>query len=404
MSVIGPILPNLVLNNQNMRTITRRRNGSNSISAAAAAQLTDIRNKILVFDTETTGLYSIPRIIQIAYCKYYKTGVNHSQHSHYIRQLTDQELVDLIREEKPSVNPIIEAKKIRRGEIGAQAVHQIPWEIIHDRALPTLRTVLERFNAALKDVELIVGHNVDYDIRVVYNEARRVGFKELMQKMLRIPYVDTMKIAKNIVDARDKDGKSKMPNLGETFKKLFPDAPDVLGFHNAIVDVDVTARCFFRLMDKTAYPDIRINPGRFSLLSAEQRKKDAAAVAKQEKQAAVAAAKAAAAEAKRVAAEAKQAAKVAAAEAKLAAKVSAAEAKLAAKVAAAEAKQIAKVGTATAKKTTVRRPRKTAASVAAAAANAAAAEAAAEEAVANANEAEAAAIAAEAAAVAEETV
>jgi DNA polymerase III epsilon subunit-like protein len=390
MSVIGPILPNLVLNNQNMRTITRRRNGSNSISAAAAAQLTDIRNKILVFDTETTGLYSIPRIIQIAYCKYYKTGVNHSQHSHYIRQLTDQELVDLIREEKPSVNPIIEAKKIRRGEIGAQAVHQIPWEIIHDRALPTLRTVLERFNAALKDVELIVGHNVDYDIRVVYNEARRVGFKELMQKMLTIPYVDTMKIAKNIVDARDKDGKSKMPNLGETFKKLFPDAPDVLGFHNAIVDVDVTARCFFRLMDKTAYPDIRINPGRFSLLSAEQRKKDAAAVIRQEKQAVAAAAK-------QAAVAAKQAAKVAAAEAKMAAKVAAAEAKLAAKVAAAEAKQAAKAGTAAAKKTTARKPRRTAASMAElAAANAVAAEAAAEEAAANADAAEAAAAVAEA--------
>jgi hypothetical protein len=61
-------------------------------------------------------------------------------------------------------------------------------------------------------------------------------------------------MSKGIVGARTADGmKSKMPNLGELYKKLFPDQPDVLGFHNAIVDVDVTARCYFRLMNRDAF-------------------------------------------------------------------------------------------------------------------------------------------------------
>ncbi len=276
-----PITPKLTINAANLRSITRRQ------SPRDTPVLSDIRNKILVFDTETTGLYSVPRIIQIAYCKYYKSGVNHSQHSHYVRQLEDAELKDVIRAEKPDVNESAELKKVRWGEKGAQAVHQIPWEIIHDKTLPTLRTVLERFNSALKDVELIVGHNVDYDMRIVYNEARRVGFEELMRKILTIPYIDTMRIAKNIVGARDKDGKAKMPNLGETYKTLFPGEPDVLGFHNAIVDVDVTARCLFKLMDKIAYPDVRIRPGRFSLESEYAKMKAARAARKAAKEAAV---------------------------------------------------------------------------------------------------------------------
>ncbi len=354
MSGFYPILPKLSINAANLRSITRRQ------SPGDTPLLSDIRNKILVFDTETTGLYSVPRIIQIAYCKYYKSGTNHSQHSHYVRQLEDAELKAIIRQEKPDINANREFIKIKWGERGAQAVHQIPWEVIYDKTLPTLRTVLERFYSALKDVELIVGHNVDFDMRVVYNEARRVGFEELMSKILTIPYIDTMRIAKNIVGSRDKSGKVKMPNLGETYKTLFPGEPDVLGFHNAIIDVDVTARCLFKLMDKTAYPDVRINPGRFSLISATQRLKDAAAVARQEKQAAKLAAAEEKQAAKLAAAEEKRAAKLAAAEEKQAAKLAAAEAKQAAKVAAAEAKQAAKLAAAEAKKTTAKKPRRTA--------------------------------------------
>lgn len=259
-----PITPALQLSNANMRAITQRRErGSQSYEKPL---LTDLRDKILVFDTETTGFLST-RIVQIAYCKYYKSGVNYSQHSNYVRQLTDAELTSIIRREKPDiVNYERELGKARYSEKEAQEIHKIPLEIINDPALPTIRTVLEHFNNALNDIKLIVGHNVLYDLRIVYLEAQRINYRELMYKLRTIPYLDTMKISKSIVKATTKDGKQKMPNLGELYRFLFPDEPDVLGFHNAIVDVDVTARCYFRLMNRDVFNNskIRANPIKYA--------------------------------------------------------------------------------------------------------------------------------------------
>ncbi len=258
-----PIIPVLQLSNANMRAITQRRErGTQSYEKPL---ITDLRHKILVFDTETTGFFST-RIVQIAYCKYYKSGVNHSQHSHYVRQLTDAELTSIIQREKPDgVDLKRELAKARYSEKEAQKVHQIPLEIINDPTLPTIRTVLHYFNEALNDIDLIVGHNILYDLRIVYLEAQRIDYRELMDKIRSIPYLDTMKMSKNIVKAKTKDGKSKMPNLGELYKNLFPYKPDVLGFHNAIVDVDVTARCYFRLMNRDVFnsPNVRASPHKY---------------------------------------------------------------------------------------------------------------------------------------------
>lgn len=262
--LLHPIMPNLQLNMQNQqRTITRRRNGSANYERPV---MTDLRDKVLVFDTETTGFLST-RIVQLAYCKYYKSGVNYSQESHYVRQLSDAELTSIIRREKPNITDISrELAKARYSEREAQKIHQIPYEIINDPTLPSIRTVLEYFYKTLDDVTLIVGHNVEYDLRVTYLEARRLNYRELMGKLRSIPFLDTMKMSKGIVGARTADGmKSKMPNLAELYKKLFPDQPDVLGFHNAIVDVDVTARCYFQLMNRDVFrgSNVRASPHKY---------------------------------------------------------------------------------------------------------------------------------------------
>ncbi len=245
-----------------MRTVTRRRNDQ---SIASKPTLYDLRNKILVFDTETTGFFST-RIVQLAYCKYYKSGVNHSQHSHYVRQLTDAELISIIKHKKPDlVDFDKEISKARYSEREAQKIHQIPLEIINDPTLPSIKTVLKDFYNALYDVELIVGHNILYDLRIIYLEADRINYTELMDKIRSIPYLDTMKMSKNIVKVKAKDDKIKMPNLGELYKFLFPTEPDVLGFHNAIVDVDVTARCYFTLMNRDVFrsSNVRASPHKY---------------------------------------------------------------------------------------------------------------------------------------------
>jgi DNA polymerase III epsilon subunit-like protein len=258
---LKPITPILELNTKNMRTVTRRNNQSTAVKPA----LYDLRNKILVFDTETTGFFST-RIVQLAYCKYYKSGVNHSQHSYYVKQLSDAELISIIKHKNPDmVDFAREVAKARYSEKEAQKIHQIPFEIINDASLPSIKNVLQAFNNALYDIELIVGHNVLYDLRIIYLEAERLNYTELMDKIRSIPYLDTMKMSKNIVKAKTKDEKPKMPNLGELYKFLFPTEPDVLGFHNAIVDVDVTARCYFNLMNRNTSnnSNVRISPHKY---------------------------------------------------------------------------------------------------------------------------------------------
>ncbi len=256
MSSLKPIIPHINFN-KNSYSITRK-NSSSFKSKSSTFK------KIIVFDTETTG-FLLTRIIQIAYCKYYLTGSLHSQTSYYVRQLEDKELQSLIAKEYPDKDGPHTLAMIRHGEKEAQAVHHIPNEIIFDKTLPTINEVLGHFEDSLEDVDLMIGHNLVYDLRVIYNEASRIGATSLMSKLVHIKYIDTMEISKKLVDAYTIRGLSKNPNLTELYKKLFPHAPDVLGMHNAIIDVDVTARCYFDLKElvRAKYPNVHIRPKLF---------------------------------------------------------------------------------------------------------------------------------------------
>ncbi len=256
MSSLKPISHNFNYNT-NKLSVTRK-NSQSFKSKISTFQ------KIIVFDTETTG-FLLTRIIQLAYCKYYFTGSLHSQTSYYVRQLEDNKLQPLIAKEYPDKDIQRMLTGIRHGEKEAQSVHHIPDEIIYDKTLPTINEVLAHFEHSLEDVDLMIGHNLLYDLRVIYNEASRIGAESLMRKLMRIKYIDTMEISKKLVNAYTIKGLSKNPNLTELYKKLFPYAPDVLGMHNAIIDVDVTARCYFELKElvRAKYPNVHIRPKLF---------------------------------------------------------------------------------------------------------------------------------------------
>lgn len=247
----------LTYNRRNFNNVTRKH------SPGIHAVLSSLK-KVIVFDTETTG-FILTRIVQLAYCKYYLTGALHSQQSYYIRQLDDTEKAPLIAKEYPDKDLAKTLNLVRRSEKEAQEIHHIPNEIIFDKTLPDITTVLKMFEEALDDVDLMIGHNLLYDLRILYLEASRVNAKSLMEKLKIIKYIDTMDISKKLVDAHNMRGLAKNPNLGELYKKLFPHAPDVLGMHNAIIDVDVTARCYYELRElvHAKYPDVHIRPKLF---------------------------------------------------------------------------------------------------------------------------------------------
>ena len=171
-----------------------------------------------VFDTETTGFSARNRLVQLA------------------RQLYRDE--KLVEEKCFIVKPY-------KFTIPRQVVeiHGITTEIAMEKGLP-LRTVLRHFLKALNLSDYIIGHNVEYDIKVVHDEFYRMRIPNTLMAKKKI---DTMKVSVNYVKLPPAKDFTyyKYPKLKELYRFLF--GRDFENAHNALADVKATAECFFEL-------------------------------------------------------------------------------------------------------------------------------------------------------------
>jgi DNA polymerase III epsilon subunit-like protein len=172
----------------------------------------------LVFDTETTGFSSRNRLVQLAWQLY-----------------KDEKLV----EEKCFI------VKPYKFTIPRQVVeiHGITTEMAMEKGLP-LRTVLRHFIKALDLADYLIGHNVEYDIKVVHDELYRMRIPNTIMAKKKI---DTMKVSTEVVKlppAKDFTH-YKYPKLKELYRFLF--GKDFQNAHNALADVKATAECFLEL-------------------------------------------------------------------------------------------------------------------------------------------------------------
>lgn len=182
----------------------------------------------LVFDTETTGLpknyqaplddfSNWPRIVQLAWSLYDADG-NHWETYNYIIKPNGFVIPD-------------EAAKIHR--------------ITQERALAEgieLKEALEHFISDVQKAEHLVGHNIDFDDKIVGAELLR---EKLANPLLGASKICTMKTSVSVCKISNSRGGYKWPNLTELysflFKSSFPDA------HDATIDVKACAECFFEL-------------------------------------------------------------------------------------------------------------------------------------------------------------
>ena len=186
----------------------------------------------LIFDTETTGLphnYNAPvedtdnwpRIVQLAWQLHDKNG----------KLLSNQNYIV-----KPEGFTI---------PYNSEKVHGISTE----RALKEghdLGEVLEAFIVDLDKAEVIVGHNIGFDNKIVGAELVR---KEQQGKLLLLEKdtVDTSEVSVEYCQLEGgRGGKLKNPKLLELYEKLFGEAFD--DAHDAAYDVAATAKCFFGLL------------------------------------------------------------------------------------------------------------------------------------------------------------
>ncbi|NCG08160.1 MAG: 3'-5' exonuclease [Verrucomicrobia bacterium] len=184
----------------------------------------------LIFDTETTGLpkkYDAPitdldnwpRVIQLAWAAY-------DQNRNCIAQR-----VDLIQPDGWEVPT--ETFWIENGFSQAQSLAQ---------GIP-IRQALTAFLEQIEHSSQLIAHNLSYDHPVLGAECLRAGLKS-QNKPARCC---TKEIATDYCAIPGNYG-FKWPKLSELHQKLFQ--TDFDGAHDAMIDVQACARCYFELLDR----------------------------------------------------------------------------------------------------------------------------------------------------------
>jgi len=185
----------------------------------------------LFFDTETTGLpkdYKAPasdtdnwpRLVQIAWI------------------LTDNER-NILESKEFIITP--------NGftiEDGAANVHGISTEKALDIGVD-LVYVLGEFNKAIDSADYVIAHNISFDEKIIGAEFIRNRVNSNFGHKTKMC---TMHSATDYCKLPGFYGKYKWPKLSELHYKLFGTFFEEA--HNALADIQATARCFFELINK----------------------------------------------------------------------------------------------------------------------------------------------------------
>jgi DNA polymerase-3 subunit alpha len=207
--------------------------------------------KVLVFDTETSGLpkskiinhstqHLWPFIVQFSYVIFDDTSKN-------IIKIQDKII-------KVKTYNVISEESIK--------FHGITNEISDTKGV-NLIDVLTEFLSDLDKIDLIVGHNIEFDISMIKVELLRIVNEyeknETVKEKLKLELESiinsdkvycTMQKSIDIckIERENSRGKYfKFPSLSELHEKLFNVKPQSL--HNSLNDVLITLRCFIRMYD-----------------------------------------------------------------------------------------------------------------------------------------------------------
>ena len=181
----------------------------------------------LFFDTETTGLprnykapvtdlNNWPRLVQLAFL-FYDTDGNIISGGDFII--------------KPDGFTIPK---------DASRIHGISTERALEEGVP-VSVVLEQFDSLISQTNYLVAHNISFDEKIIGAEFLRMGMKNSIASKKKIC---TMNNTTNFCAIHGPYG-YKWPKLSELHYKLFK--KDFEEAHNAAVDIEITAKCFWEL-------------------------------------------------------------------------------------------------------------------------------------------------------------
>lgn len=188
----------------------------------------------LIFDTETTGLpknyqaplddfSNWPRMVQIAWAIYDPEGRNWLKKSFIIYP-----------------DGYIISDEVAK-------IHRVSQERAMKEGLP-IKKVLAEFLQDVSRVNFLVGHNIDFDDKIVGSEILRQGLANDLDILKNAEKICTMKSSVSVCKIDNGRGGYKWPNLTELYHHLFKS--NFSEAHDALVDVLACAKCFFELKRK----------------------------------------------------------------------------------------------------------------------------------------------------------
>jgi len=204
---------------------------------------------VIIFDTETSGLPKTkvinettikdwPHIVQLSYIIY-------DTDSDKIIKLSDN--IVKIPDDITLTNENIKFHGINRDIMNEKGKHIVE--------------ILQELLSDIESVDIIVGHNIDFDINMVIAEIYRCAMdtKNSSIKEINLPiivqfqYMNRYCTMKNSIELCNikkfskTTGKEyiKFPTLSETYVNLFNEKPN--NMHNSLNDVYACFRCFYKL-------------------------------------------------------------------------------------------------------------------------------------------------------------
>lgn len=195
--------------------------------------------KVIVFDTETTGLPTErnpsitetekwPHIIQISYILY------------------DDETCKILNLQDHIIH-LDEKVQISEESI---AIHGITRFTSNKKGIP-IKDALYLFNISLQQADLVVGHNISFDKRMVMVESIRNKIPQYFTRYgVRKPEYCTMKTTIELcgiekINMTTGEKYFKYPTLSELHEKLFREKPK--GTHDSMADIMICLRCCEKL-------------------------------------------------------------------------------------------------------------------------------------------------------------
>lgn len=194
--------------------------------------------KLLVFDTETTGLPT--NKYECTRAHWYKHWGHIVQISWIIYDVENNKVVD-VRDHIIKLGDDIELPQ------SSINIHGITRDKMNENGVK-FRDVLNDFIDGLNVCDMIIGHNIVFDVNMVRAEMLRMGAVDYFQ-LINKPIICTMKSNVDFckIVATSYTGRKyfKYPKLMELHKKIYDYVPENL--HNSLIDVVVCLRCFLKL-------------------------------------------------------------------------------------------------------------------------------------------------------------